>query len=266
MKIMTVSSFRTHRETFSDGLTVRVDECGSGRAMLVVHGAAGPHSVSGFAEAMAEHAHVLVPTHPGFAGEPRPEWFADVDDLAITYLDLLERRDLREVIVVGFSFGGWIAAEMVARTPTRVGGLLLVDAAGIEVEGHAIKRPGPPPNGPRWPADPPNPEQAAARDANMQALAVYGREGMYDPKLRRRLARVTLPTLVVWGEDDPIIDTDYGRAYAQSFPNARFSLIPGAGHLPQRDQPARLFAIAREFMNGIPFNHAVAEVPHRKSK
>ena len=61
----------TRRESFTDGLTVRVDEQGSGHPILVLHGAGGPQSVSGFVEALAEHAHVLVPTHPGFHGEPR---------------------------------------------------------------------------------------------------------------------------------------------------------------------------------------------------
>ena len=105
----------TRRESFTDGLTVRVDEQGSGRPILVLHGAGGPQSVSGFVEALAEHAHVLVPTHPGFHGEPRPEWFTGIDDLALAYLDLLERLDLQDVIVIGFSFGGWIAAELAVR-------------------------------------------------------------------------------------------------------------------------------------------------------
>ena len=249
------SSLRTRTETFIDNLTVRVDERGSGRPIFVVHGAAGPQSVSGFAEALAQHAHVLVPTHPGFEGEPRPEWFIGVDDLALTYLDLLGRLALQEVIVVGFSFGGWIASEMVVRNTTRIAALILVDAAGIQVEGYEIKPPSASPNAPRPQAGTLSPEQAAARAANMQTLAVYGRQGMSDPKLRRRLARVTLPTLVVWGENDPIIDPQYGRAYAQSFPNAHFELIPGAGHLPQREQPERLLAIVEEFVNSVPINH-----------
>lgn len=248
---MNNSSLKTRREMFTDDLTVRVDECGSGRPILVVHGAAGPQSVAGFAEALAEDAHVLVPTHPGFEDEARPAWFTNVDDLALTYLDLLERLDLRDVIVIGFSFGGWIAAEMVVRNRTHVGGLVLVDAAGIEVGGYEIRPPGRPPVAPGAPADTPSPEQTA-RTANMQTLAVYGRHGLFDPKLRRRLARVTLPTLVIWGEHDPVISPEYGRAYAESFPNARFEIIPEAGHLPQREQPERLLTLVQAFMNAIP--------------
>ena len=47
------------------------------------------------------------------------------------------------------------------------------------------------------------------------------------------------------------MDPDYGRAYAQSLPNARFALIPEAGHLPQIEQPARLLTLLLEFADSI---------------
>jgi pimeloyl-ACP methyl ester carboxylesterase len=93
-----------------------------------------------------------------------------------------------------------------------------------------------------------SPEQAEARSANIQALYVYDQgQGMADPKLRRRLRRVRIPALVVWGESDGVADPDYGHAYAQSFPYARFELIPEAGHLPQIEQPECLLTIVWEF-------------------
>ena len=138
MSTLPPSPPRTRRESFADGLTVRVDERGSGRPMLVLHGGGGPQSVSGFAEALSRRAHILTPTHPGFAGEPRPEWFDSIDDLALTYLDLLDLLDLRDVVVIGSSMGGWIASEMAVRDSTRLSGIVLVDAVGIQVDGHPI--------------------------------------------------------------------------------------------------------------------------------
>jgi pimeloyl-ACP methyl ester carboxylesterase len=255
---------QTRRESFADGLTVRIDERGSGRPILVLHGGGGPQTVSGFAGALSRRAHVLVPTHPGFAGEPRPEWFDSVDDLAITYLDLIERLDLREVMVIGSSLGGWIAAEMAVRDTTRLSNIVLVDAAGIQVEGHPIADVFPLTpdelfalsfhNPAAFRIDPTtlSPEQVAVTAANFQALKVYDQgQGMGDPKLRRRLARVRIPALVVWGESDGVVDPEYGRAYAQALPNARFELIPEAGHLPQIEQPARLLALVEEFADSI---------------
>ncbi len=267
----TVPPPRTRRESFTDGLTVRIDERGSGRPILVLHGGGGPQTVSGFAEALSTRAHVLVPTHPGFAGEPRPEWFDSIDDLALTYLDLLERLELRDVMVIGSSVGGWIASELAVRDTTRLSSIVLVDAIGIQVEGHPIADVFPLTpdellalsfhNPAAFRIDPTtlSPERVAVTAANFQALKVYDQgQGMGDPKLRRRLARVRIPALVVWGESDGVADPDYGRAYAQSLPNARFELIPEAGHLPQIEQPERLLTLVWEFADGITATPPVA--------
>lgn len=238
------SLLRTRREAFADGLTVRVDELGNGRPIVILHGAAGPQSVSGLASGLARQARVLIPTHPGFEGEPRPEWFNGVDDLAFTYLDLLERLDLREVVLIGLSFGGWIAAELAVLNTTRLSGLVLIDAAGIQVDEHLISL-----------MRSPTSDQAGAPEsgpAGPQALRAYiGPNGLRDPKLRRRLTRVRIPTLCLWGEHDRIVPPDYGRAYAQALPNARFELIPEAGHLPRIEQPERLLTIVKGFVDSI---------------
>jgi len=47
----------------------------------------------------------------------------------------------------------------------------------------------------------------------------------------------TSPTLVLWGEADRIVDPDYGRAYADAIPGARFELLRWSGHLPQLETP-----------------------------
>lgn len=265
MSTLSSSTPTTRLESFSNGLTVKFEERGSGRPVLVLHGGAGPQSVAGFAAAVSERAHVLTPIHPGFGGEPRPDWFDSIDDLALTYLELLERLDLNDVMVIGFSMGGWIASELAVRDSTRLSSIVLVDAAAIQVDGYEIAdvfsltpdelsalsyhNPA------AFRIDPATlrPEQIAARAANFQALGVYGRaRGMCDPKLRRRLARVTIPALLVWGESDGVVAPGYGRAYANSFPNARFELIPEAGHVPQIEQPERLLKLVWEFVDSIP--------------
>jgi pimeloyl-ACP methyl ester carboxylesterase len=246
-------------------LTVRFDEReNGGRPMLILHGGGGPQTVAGLAAGLSR-AHVIVPTHPGFAGEPRPEWFNSIDDLAFAYLDLLDRLDLREVLVIGSSMGGWIASAMALHdTARRIGGLILINAAGIEVEGYPVvdvstltpaelsalsfHNPA------AFRIDPATvtPEQIEGRKANARALALYDQGlGSADPKLRRRLSRVTIPVLVAWGASDRVILPEYGRAYAQSFPNARFELILEAGHLPQIEQPEILLPLVRQFALSI---------------
>ena len=263
-----VPAFTTRRESFADGLIVRFDERGnSGRPTLILHGGGGPQTVLSIA-ARLPGAHTLVPTHPGFEGEPRPAWFNSIDDLAFAYLDLLERLDLSDVLVIGSSVGGWIASEMALHdTAQRISGLVVVNGVGIQVAGHPI------PdvstlapeqlsalsfyNPAAFRVDPSTvtPEQIAARKANTQTLYVYDSQRLGgDPKLQRRLRHVHIPVLVAWGESDRVADPAYGRVYAQSFPNARFELIPEAGHLPQIEQPERL-------LNLIQFSSSTRKTP-----
>ncbi len=255
-----MSNLSTRRESFADGLTIRVEEGGDGRPVLILHGGGGLQTVASIAASL-DKAHVLMPTHPGFAGEPRPEWFDSIDDLAFAYLDLLERLDLQNVLVIGSSMGGWVASAMALHDTSRLlRGLVLINAAGIQVEGHPVVDVSTltpvelsalsfhNPAAFRFDPATVTPEQVEARKANARALAVYDQGlGSSDPKLKRRLRRVSIPVLVAWGESDRVIDVEYGRAYAEAFPNARFELIPEAGHLPQIEQPERLLPLVRQF-------------------
>ncbi len=89
--------------------------------------------------------------------------------------------------------------------------------------------------------------QRAGMAANRAALAVYGGPRMADPALRGRLAAISVPVLVVWGESDQIADPGYGRAFAAAIPGARFELLPGTGHLPQLETPVQLMRAVLDF-------------------
>lgn len=241
---------------------VEVTERGVGRPVLLLHGGAGPVSVGAFADrfAAANGVRVLTPVHPGFGGTPRPDGLSSVRGLADLYVALLDELDLDDVTVVGNSVGGWIAAEIALLGSPRVTGVVLVDAAGIEVPGHPVVdffaldlaqvadlsyyNPDP------YRIDPAamTPPQREAMAGNRAALAVYGGAAMTDPSLAGRLAAVTVPTLVLWGDSDGIVDPDYGRAYAAAVPNARFHLFPQTGHLPQLEAPDQLLDALSTFM------------------
>lgn len=232
-------------------------DSGHGRPYLLLHGGGGPATVAGFAALLAEHARVVSPTHPGFGGTGRPAGLDSPAALAARYVDLLAELDLTDVCVVGNSLGGWVAAEIALLGSPRVGSVVLVDAVGIEVPGHPVvdffslsptevaQRSWFDPSKMVDPATLP-PAVQATLPGNRAALAVYG-GSMQDPTLRARLAAVTVPTLVVWGEADRIGDVEYGRAYAAAIPGARFELIPGAGHLPQLETPEVLLTAVQTF-------------------
>ena len=245
-----------------DGLIVSVDQRdGSGPAVLVLHGGAGPRSVAGLAGVLPGDPSVFTPTHPGFDGRPRPAWFDSVPDLAVAYLDLLDRLELERVLVVGSSIGGWITAEMATRdTRGRIGGLVLLNAVGVDPAVGRLtdtRTLNPVQLGelafvdPALRLDPSTltDEQRATGLANQQTLAVYaGEPFMYDPKLRHRLRRAAAPALVVWGEEDGIATVDYGRSFAEAFPRGRFVPAPKAGHFPHIEAAERTAAAIAEFV------------------
>jgi pimeloyl-ACP methyl ester carboxylesterase len=234
---------------------------GTGPAFVLLHGGAGPQSVTGFADQLAEAApaRVVTPVHPGFAGTPRPGGLSSIAGLARLYLELLDALGLTDVTVIGNSIGGWIAAEMAVAGSARVTGVVLVDACGIEVPGHPVadffslsldqvaELSYHDPGAFRIDLATMSPEQLAAMAGNREALAVYGGTAMADPGLRARLGQVSVPTLVVWGDSDRIVDPDYGRAYAAAIPGARFRLLLATGHVPQLETPAQLLGALRDF-------------------
>jgi pimeloyl-ACP methyl ester carboxylesterase len=89
------------------------------------------------------------------------------------------------------------------------------------------------------PATQPPAAQAIAA-GNRAALATYAGTAMSDRTLAGRLAQLQLATLVVWGDSDRIADPDYGRAYADAIPRARFQLLKDTGHMPQLETPDQL--------------------------
>ncbi|MET8330902.1 alpha/beta hydrolase [Streptomyces sp. NPDC005181] len=268
---MTISTPGSVSRTFElrDGLSITVDERGDaaaagGSGILLLHGGGGTQSVAGLAAALSEHSYVITPTHPGFDGQPRPDWFDSVTDLALAYLDLLDVLNLREVLVIGNSLGGWIASDMALHDVSgRLSGLVVMNAVGISTDGPAKitdVRALPPTEVGRLAFHNPSllPDPATLSDAqetaaagNQSALELYaGEPYMHDPKLRRRLHRVTLPVLVLWGEQDGVVPAEYGRVYADSFANAYFQPVINAGHMPHVEQPDLTLDAIEAFVAG----------------
>jgi pimeloyl-ACP methyl ester carboxylesterase len=251
----------TTRELNLDGVPVTITEQGEGQPVLLLHGGGGPQSVGAFGAVLtASHpARVITPVHPGFGGTPRPDSLATVAGLAAVYAELLAELDLRDVIVIGNSVGGWIAAELALLAGDRIASLVLADACGIVVAGHPVTDifPLAPEELSRLSFYDPEAfriDPAAMPDAqrrimagNRETLRVYGGQSMADPSLHARLSNISSRTLVVWGEADQIVDPDYGRAFAEAIPGATFMLIGRAGHLPQLETPDQLARAVWDF-------------------
>src|SRR4029077_10279125 len=105
---------------------------GKGRPVLFLHPHIGMHGSGPFIERLARHVQVLAPSHPGFGHSELPRGMASVDDMSYFYLDLIEELDLRDLVVVGASFGGWIAAEIATKTCERLSRLVMIGAVGAK--------------------------------------------------------------------------------------------------------------------------------------
>jgi len=178
----------------------------------------------------------------------------------------LEHLDLRQIIVVGISLGGWIAAEIAIKSSERLSHLVLANAVGIKVgdretrdivDIYAIPESeyvqlayfNPDVGTCDYKTMPDAQVLAAAR--NREATARYAWSPyMHDPKLHGRLHRIRIPTLVLWGASDRILSEPYGRAYCAAITGARFELIERAGHFPHMEQPEifadRIFSFVEE--------------------
>jgi pimeloyl-ACP methyl ester carboxylesterase len=168
------------------------------------------------------------------------------------------------VTMIGFSFGGWIAAEVAACRPRKLDRLVLVDPLGIKLGGreerdfpHFFNTSPEELNRRAW-ADPArrptgcyglgwhtaiadpamSDEEMVVLARNWDALCLYAwRPHMYNPQLKYWLHRINAPTLVLWGANDRIVTPEYGRAYADLIPATRFEMIEAAGHHPELEQP-----------------------------
>jgi pimeloyl-ACP methyl ester carboxylesterase len=254
----------THAVTL-DGVgpvTVQVATHGTGSSLLLLHGGAGPQSVTGFADrlAAAGDIEVLVPVHPGFDAAPRPDGLSTIRGLAGLYVELLDALDLQDVTVVGNSIGGWIAAEMALLESPRLARSVLVDAVGLDLPGSPIVEffdltmdqvtdlSYADPDAFRIDPTALPPARQATLAANRATLRVYGGTTMADPTLMERLPKAAGPVLVVWGAADQIVPPEHGRAYAAALPDARYVLIENAGHLPQLEAPDALLDLVVGFL------------------
>lgn len=231
---------------------------GEGQPLLFLHAGHGIDADDPLVALLAQSFRVIAPSHPGFGASPRPRGVDTVDDLAYVYLDLLEAMDLTEVIVVGVSFGGWIAAELATKGSDRVARLVLIDAVGVkfgdrdtrdifDIYGTTIEQiPS------LFFADEAKgmdvlgglnfkemDESSVMRFAqNRESLLLYGwSPTLYNPKLRDRLRRIRVPTLVLWGAEDQVVPTSYGRRYAAAIAGATYDEVGEAGHYGYLEQP-----------------------------
>jgi pimeloyl-ACP methyl ester carboxylesterase len=226
-----------------NGVETVVLTAGEGDPLVVFHGAG---TVTGFDSLLplAERFRLVVPFHPGFGPSADDPSVDAITDLARHYLDLFDRLGIGELSLIGHSMGGWLAATFAIDHAERVRRLVLAAPLGLRVPEHPTADLFVIPNEELLEhltadpsifdgkvPDPPTPAFLAAQYREMTSTARLLWERNYDSKLPRWLHRLTMPTLLLWGEADRIIPAAQIDAWSDLVPVAEVRTLPGVGHL-----------------------------------
>jgi pimeloyl-ACP methyl ester carboxylesterase len=256
------------RDVTVRGTRVRIPAAGSGQPLLYLHGSGDLGMWFPALTALAETHRVYRPDHPGFNGSDDRDGIDGVHDLAFFYLDLLDELGIEEVVLVGSSLGGWIAADLATIEPRRVSRLVLADACGVRADDV--------PTPDIFTRSPAELAELVYHDHDLRSGAVRRAQAMendpelferylrnqistahlgwnpymHDPKLPDRLHRITAPTLILWGAHDRLLPVGYAHRWAELLPKAEVAIIGEAGHLPFIERPDAALGVLRAFLGG----------------
>lgn len=242
---------------------------GSGETVLMLHGfAADLYSWPRMARSLTTHYRVVAPDLPGFGLSSQvPSDNYDIAHQAERIRAFMDRLGLRQVHLVGNSMGGWIAADFAARYPDRVKTLTLIDTGGITTPRPSVlmkdleagRNPLVVHNNAdfdrllnlvfyRQPWLPAPLKKYFADEAITHAP--FNDKIFDDLKdnylaLEPLLPAIKMPTLVIWGAHDHIIDPTAVRVLQAGLPNVTVKIL-NTGHAPMLEQPQ---ATAEEFLD-----------------
>ena len=257
---------------------------GQGPLIVLLHGITSTSDV--WLEAMgrlAERYTVVAPDLLGHGRSAKPRGDYSLGAYASGGRDLLGVLGFERGTVVGHSLGGGIALQFAYQFPEYCERLVLVSSGGLGKEVHPLLRAAALPGAELvlpliirdwaigagsavagvldrfgFSAGPDLAEAArgyasladrGAREAFLHTLrAVVDLEGQRVNATDRLYLAERLPTLLIWGTDDPIIPIEHGRAARERIPESRLVEISGSGHWPQLDDPDRFVAELTEFV------------------
>jgi pimeloyl-ACP methyl ester carboxylesterase len=263
-------SFEIREEAVAvwDGrIELGVQVAGSGPPVLYLHPAAGL-AWDPFLERLAQEHTIYAPQVPGTT-PGRPDAIRAVDDLwdlVLVYEEAIRQLGLERPAVVGQSFGGMLACELAAGFPQLFSRLVALDPIGLWREDAPVVN---------WVAAAPEelpallfhdpggeaaraalapPEDPEAAVAAIAGLAwAIGCTAKFvwpipDKGLAKRLHRIEIPTLVVWGKQDRLVPVAYAEEFGRRIAGSRVEVIDECGHIPQLEQPEKTFALVSDFL------------------
>jgi len=234
-------------------------EAGEGPTVVYFHGGGAFHGVQ-FARPWTKRFRVICPYHPGFAESGDDPRIGAMEHYVLHYLDFFDALKLDKVHLTGLSMGGRLAAEFAVGHCERLRSLVIGAPAGLEAPEHpganfagmsmkemvehlvedlAVLAPYVPPVVP----------EAVFAEARMREGMAAGKAMMSPSGLDHWLHRITVPTLLLWGEKDRVLPVGRAKVWAEKLPQATVKIIPNIGHLIF-DESAVAAKMAEDFMAG----------------
>lgn len=250
------------------GSRVAVVAGGSGPPLLILHDELGHPGWLRWHQALARNHTLHIPSHPGFGNSNQLDWSMNMHDMAIWYLGALDQLGLEGADLLGFSLGGWLAAALATMCPQQFRRLILVGAAGIRppegqiydifevtpprfLRDSLLDADGTPEYRTICPAEPDDDLLERWETALEGSCRVAWRPYMHDPGLPHQVYRLErIPTLLIWGAQDPIVPVSAAHEYHRRIPNSRLELIPNCGHHPELEATEQFVALVESFLAG----------------
>ena len=225
---------------------------GKGEVVVWLHGWAKGYSkekYQGLVDKLALNFRVVALDFPGFGGSSLPPKPWGVGDFADAMVEFIKKLGIEEYVLAGHSFGGRVAIKMASNKKNTIKKLILVDSAGIERKGVMVKL-----------------RLVLAKLVPARLRAVVGgnlgakdyretmgvmRESMklvVGENLEADLAKVNVPTLLVWGEKDGLTPLWQGKLMNRLIAGSKLVVVSGANHRLPLDEVARLAKEMVKFM------------------
>ena len=265
-----------HRVSFRYG--------GQGPLVVLIHGITGRSAQwEDSIEELAGRCTVLAPDLLGHGASAKPRGDYSLGAYASGVRDVILALGHDRATVVGHSLGGGIAMQFAYQFPEHCERLALVSSGGLGREVHPLLRAATLPGSElvlpllaharvlalgeavgrllgrlKLEAGPDLAEfasgYASLGDAGARSAFIATMRGVLDAGGQRVSATdrlylaAALPTLIVWGSDDPIIPVEHGRAAHAAMPGSRLEIFDGVGHFPQLERPRAFSRVLRDWV------------------
>ncbi len=231
--------------------------------VILIHGAGGHHLSWPPEVRRLPDLRVLAVDLPGH-GKSAGVGHQTIDDYASGILDFLKALNLNQAVLIGHSMGGAIAFQAAAQAPKTAIGLGLVGSASRlrvspallqlaadplkepEVVHRAIEYSFAPSTNPRLT------ELIEQRMLGTRSSVLYG-DFLACDAFEGDPSRITVPTLILFGELDHMVSPGAGRALQEQIPGSRFELVSGGGHMVMLEQPVPVADLLADFTSTITY-------------